>query len=120
MCSLPLCFAVTQAPCGDRRKTRRLQVSYALAQTRVRSYINSMQKWAIILPLVAFLGAAMWFAFHVWTTDAGPPMPASGYVAMTIGILFSLVVGIGLMALVFYSHRHGYDEGGQGRVGDRD
>jgi hypothetical protein len=79
-----------------------------------------MQKMAIILPLLAFLGASIWFAFHVWATDAGSPMPASGYVAMAIGILFSLVVGIGLMALVFYSHRHGYDEGGQGRAGDRD
>jgi len=26
------------------------------------------------------------------------------------GILFSLLVGGGLMALVFYSNRHGYDD----------
>ena len=37
-------------------------------------------------------------------------MPAAGYVAMTLGIVFSLVVGCGLMALLFYSSRHGYDE----------
>ena len=29
---------------------------------------------------------------------------------MAIGILFSLVIGIPLMALLFYSSRHGYDE----------
>jgi hypothetical protein len=29
---------------------------------------------------------------------------------MWLGIVFSLVVGCGLMALVFYSSRHGYDE----------
>ena len=29
---------------------------------------------------------------------------------MGLGILFSLVVGCGLMALVFYSNRHGYDD----------
>jgi hypothetical protein len=37
-------------------------------------------------------------------------MPTTGYVAMTLGIVFSLLVGCGLMALLFYSSRHGYDE----------
>ena len=76
--------------------------------------MNGMQKAAIILPLLAFLAASVWFAYYVWASDAGPPMPASGYAAMALGVLFSLVVGIGLMALVFYSHRHGYDERSQG------
>jgi hypothetical protein len=33
---------------------------------------------------------------------------------MALGILFSLLIGCGLMALVFYSSRHGYDERAQG------
>ena len=33
-----------------------------------------------------------------------------GYVALFAGIVFSLLVGCGLMALVFYSNRKGYDE----------
>ena len=37
-------------------------------------------------------------------------MPAVGYVAMILGIVFSLAVGFGLMALLFYSSRHGYDD----------
>jgi hypothetical protein len=37
-------------------------------------------------------------------------LPGDFYVAMTLGIVFSLVVGVGLMALIFYSHRKGYDE----------
>jgi hypothetical protein len=37
-------------------------------------------------------------------------MPEVGYVAMTIGVVFSLLVGITLMTLLFYSSRHGYDE----------
>jgi hypothetical protein len=42
-------------------------------------------------------------------------MPLTSYVAMGIGIIFTIVVGFiivvvgGLMALMFYS-RHGYDE----------
>ena len=38
------------------------------------------------------------------------PIPAYGYVAMAGGVRISLVVGGGLMALVFYSSRHGYDD----------
>ena len=37
-------------------------------------------------------------------------MSVHGYVAMILGIIFSLLVGCGLMALVFYSNRRGYDE----------
>jgi hypothetical protein len=81
--------------------------------------MRGMQKAAaIILPLLAFLGASVWFTYYIWASDAGPPIPASGYVAMALGVVFSLVVGIGLMALVFYSHRHGYDERSQGRGQD--
>jgi hypothetical protein len=86
----------------------------ALAARRPDAYIRRMKMAAIVLPLLAFLAASVWFAYYVWASDAGPPMPASGYAAMALGVLFSLVVGMGLMALVFYSHRHGYDESGQG------
>ena len=41
-------------------------------------------------------------------------MPQVGYVAMTIGVVFSLLVGIVLMALLFYSSRHGYDQRASG------
>ena len=37
-------------------------------------------------------------------------MPESGYVAMTFGVLFSLLVGFALMGLLFYSSRRGYDD----------
>jgi hypothetical protein len=33
-----------------------------------------------------------------------------GYIAMILGIVFSLAIGCGLMALMFDSSRHGYDE----------
>jgi hypothetical protein len=65
---------------------------------------------AILAPLFAILAAALWFAARAWTAVEGPPMPAVGYVAMTLGVIFSLLVGFALMALLFYSSRHGYDE----------
>jgi hypothetical protein len=45
-----------------------------------------------------------------WTSAAGTDVPASGYIALALGVIFSLAVGFGLMALVFYSSRAGYDE----------
>jgi fatty acid desaturase len=65
---------------------------------------------ALVVALLAILAAALWFAASAWLSIQGPPMPAVGYVAMILGIVFSLIVGCGLMALLFYSSRHGYDE----------
>jgi hypothetical protein len=73
-----------------------------------------MRKLLVIVPLVALLAASVWFALYAWTTIEGPPIPVEGYVAMWLGIVFSLVVGCGLMALVFYSSRHGYDDAAGG------
>jgi hypothetical protein len=65
---------------------------------------------AVVVPLFAILAASVWFAARAFTAVEGPPMPPVGYVAMTLGVVFSVVLGFGLMALLFYSSRHGYDE----------
>lgn len=64
---------------------------------------------ALVVPLFVILAGAAWLAINAVSLP-GPSMPATGYVAMALGVVFSLVVGIGLMALLFYSSRHGYDE----------
>ena len=65
---------------------------------------------ALVAALSAILAASAWFAAGAWTRIDGPPMPPAGYIAMALGVVFSLIVGCGLMALLFYSARHGYDE----------
>jgi hypothetical protein len=69
---------------------------------------------ALVTALLALLAAALWFAYRVWTTIETPPIPWWGYAALGLGVLLSLIVGIGLMALLFYSHRHGYDDAAHG------
>ena len=64
---------------------------------------------ATAVALIALLAAALWYAASAFVVG-GPPMPVIGYVAMAGGIIISLAVGCGLMALLFYSSRHGYDE----------
>jgi hypothetical protein len=81
--------------------------------------LGVLAKIALIVPLFAILAASAWFAASAWISVNGPPMPAAGYIAMTLGVVFSLLVGCGLMALLFYSSRHGYDEPFQSEA-DRD
>jgi hypothetical protein len=65
---------------------------------------------AVVVVLLGLLGASVWFASQSWLAVDGPPMPTQGYIAMILGVVFSVAIGCGLMALVFYSNRYGYDE----------
>ena len=72
-------------------------------------YISGMRT-LIILALFVLLALAVWFAASAFVHIGGDPIPLYGYFAIAGGALVSLLVGGGLMALVFYSNRHGYDD----------
>jgi hypothetical protein len=72
-----------------------------------------MRRYLIIFPLIVLLAVALGFAVYAWNAIEGPAIPGGGYLAMGLGIGFSLLIGCGLMALLFYSSRHGYDEPAQ-------
>ena len=64
----------------------------------------------LVAALFALLALSVWFAAYAWNHLGGDPVPSYGYVAIAGGVVVSLLVGGGLMALVFYSSRHGYDD----------
>ena len=65
--------------------------------------------WIMLAVLLLLLIAAAAIGYFGWTsTDTDVPL--SGYIAMALGAIFSVAVGVGLMALLFYSSRAGYDE----------
>jgi hypothetical protein len=66
----------------------------------------------LVVVLFGILAGAVWYAAYAWMSVDGPPMPASGYIFMALGVVLSLLVGFGLMGLIFYSSRRGYDEDG--------
>jgi hypothetical protein len=68
-----------------------------------------MRKLLMLTPLFALLALALWFAASTWQHVA-TNIPPFGYVAIAGGVFFSLLIGGGLMALMFYSARHGYDD----------
>ena len=98
------------APIGDRRAKAYVGATVKVNMAKPNAKLSILGIVAIAAPLFAILGAAMWIAARTWLSLGGPPMPPAGYIAMTLGIVFSVVIGCGLMALVFYSSRHGYDE----------
>jgi hypothetical protein len=59
--------------------------------------------------LVGLLGVAGKFMIDTWRQSTAI-MSIHGYIALCLAVFFSLVVGCGLMGLVFYSSRRGYDE----------
>ena len=76
--------------------------------------------YALLAGMVVLLIVVAVMATLGWESAGGTDVPPIGYAAMAAGILFSLVVGFGLMALVFYSSRAGYDEPAKLIVPDRD
>jgi hypothetical protein len=69
---------------------------------------------ALAIAVVVMLGVVTESA-GVWRSLGASEISLAGWLAMGLGVLFSLGLGIGLMALVFFSNRHGYDD--QGRDG---
>lgn len=63
--------------------------------------------WVLIFALFFLLGLAVHFLVAGWSAagDASTEISAAGYVAMVLGVLVTLALGVGLMALVFYGNR---------------
>jgi hypothetical protein len=58
-------------------------------------------------------------AVYLWISLGDVMVGPAGYIALIGGGLATFALGGGLMALVFYSNRHGYDERA-GAPADRD
>ena len=59
---------------------------------------------AVLVIVLAVIG------IEFWNGIGDSDISAAGWVAMGIGIVLTLALGIGLMTLVFISSRRGYDE----------
>lgn len=74
--------------------------------------VNTMKQTVLlILVLGAFLAAAVWGAWGIWFHEgADADIGFHGTLALVLGAGASLIIGGGLMALVFFSSRRGYDD----------
>lgn len=60
--------------------------------------------------LFVLLTVTVVWASGVWVLSGDTALPYRAWTALILGTAFSVVVGCGLMALMFYSSRQGYDE----------
>jgi hypothetical protein len=66
----------------------------------------------ILTVLLGLLGLAIYVGIAGWnmgSDSSGESMSTSGYIAMAFGIVVTLALGAGLMALMYYSSRNDRD-----------
>jgi ABC-type multidrug transport system permease subunit len=68
--------------------------------------------WIAVAVAVAVIVLLIVVVAQFWTGLGDSGMSAGGWVALVLGVLATLALGIGLMALVFISNRRGYDDPG--------
>jgi hypothetical protein len=66
--------------------------------------------WIALTILLGFLAVSLWYAVKVWNAMAGVQMSGFGWTFMVLGVVVTIALGAGLMALVFYSARHDMDQ----------
>jgi hypothetical protein len=69
-----------------------------------------MRTIALITLFGSLLAVAGFVAVSSWNELAGAQLSWHGYLALGLGAGLSTALGVGLMALVFYSNRRGHDE----------
>ena len=70
------------------------------------SWVAAAIAGAVVL-VIGFLIGALWIGI------GDSEISGAGWLAMGLGVVATLALGIGLMALVFISSRRGYDEIGR-------
>ncbi len=65
--------------------------------------------WIALVVLALFLAAAIWYAIWAWGRMSGVEISTAGWIFLVAGVFFTILVGGGLMALLFYSNRTGRD-----------
>ena len=69
--------------------------------------------WIAVTVAVATVLAVAVVIAEFWSGTGDSEISEAGWFAMGLGIVIALALGIGLMSLVFFSNRRGFDETGR-------
>ena len=69
-----------------------------------------MRSAIVVLVLVGALLVSAGTAYWAWQEVGEVEIGTHGWIALGLGAVLTFVVGAGLMALMFFSARRGYDE----------
>jgi hypothetical protein len=70
----------------------------------------SRAAWIGVAITAAALIGVLAVVAGLWAAIGDSDISAAGWVAMILGVVVTLALGIGLMSLVFVSSRYGYDD----------
>ena len=90
------------APTRRAERASRSPLTEAMEET-----VSNKNQWLLAAVLAALLVAATWYCVAVWRVT---PMPLYGSIILGVAAVMVLASGCGLIALMFYSQRTGYDE----------
>ena len=65
--------------------------------------------WFAVLVLLALLVGAVCYCVYAWREVPDVGIPPVGWLFLALGVVFTVLVGGGLMVLLFYSSRKGKD-----------
>jgi len=72
--------------------------------------MRGLKSWLVGGGAALLVAVVVAVAVVNWTGIGDSGIDANGWIALVLGVLVTLALGIGLMALVFISNRRGYDE----------
>lgn len=71
---------------------------------------STLRLWLLTLLALLLSALATWGLGLFWTAIGGGDLPLHGWIAMGLGIIGTVVLTWGLMALAFKSHNEGWDD----------
>lgn len=71
---------------------------------------QARSSWIAVVVAFGVVAAVLAIVADLWLEVGDAEISVGGWVAMVLGGLVALALGVGLMALVFISSRRGYDE----------
>jgi hypothetical protein len=96
------------ALCHDRRRVVSRIVGEA--GTGEEGRVGARLTWIAVAVAAIAVIALLAITAGLWSSIGDVDMSAGGWIALVLGVLFAVALGVGLMALVFISNRRGYDE----------
>jgi hypothetical protein len=71
---------------------------------------NRRGTWAAVAAAAVVVIAMSAVVVQRWVGIGDAQISTGGWAALVLGVLFTLALGVGLMALMFFSSRRGYDD----------
>jgi hypothetical protein len=75
-----------------------------------RNKVRRFKSWVVVAIAATVMAIIIAVSVFNWLAIGSSGIDLNGWIALILGVLVTLAVGIGLMALIFISSRRGYDD----------